>query len=599
MSRITAWLGAGLLLSCCILPLAAQQATTTATNKTDVVPPLVNFSGVLTDTNNQPLNGVVGVTFALYEDAHKGAPLWLETQNVQPDKTGRYSVMLGSTLSQGLPSSLFASGVARWLGVQAQGQAEQPRVLLVAVPYALKALDAETIGGKPASAFALATSAGSSVATNPIRPTAAQNTSGGGSPSISGSGKPGYIPEWLSTTKLGDSALFQSSAGNLGISTVTPAQKLEIDLGNMLVRGTDNFSKSGDTAYVYVGDTSHPIEAIRAGGLAIGAYKVPQAIFIQDKTGNVGIGTTTPTTGILNTVAISASEIGLSTIGYNAPLYSYKSGSDGLHVTGGNGDPASPISTLGGNAVVANGGIAALGGVGVVANGGGGSNGENFSGAGGAGVAATGGDGHDQTNAGDGIDATGGSAGIPPGSGGSFTAGEGRYGSGDGIDAAHGSLYPSFAGNFDGDINVTGAVYAGTKDFKIDHPLDPANEYLLHASIESSEMMNLYSGNVVLGSNGAATVQLPAWFEAVNGDFRYQLTAIGRSSPGLYVAQEISGNRFEIAGGAPGTKVSWQVTGVRHDRYPNKSSTEPSKGPQHCGLIVAQRGNNYITPADD
>jgi len=260
----------------------------------------MNFSGVLTDVNNKPLNGVVGVSFALYKDAQGGAPLWVETQNVQPDKTGHYSVMLGSTLSQGLPSNLFASGAARWLGVQAQGQTEQRRVLLVAVPYALKALDAETIAGKPASAFALATPAGTSVAANPVHPSTTQNTSGGASPSISGGGKPGYIPEWFSTTKLGNSALFQSSAGNLGISTITPAQKLEIDLGNMLVRGANNFGKSGDTAYTYVGDTHHSIEAIYASGLAIGAYKVPQAIFIQDKTGNVGMAANLTVNGNLS-----------------------------------------------------------------------------------------------------------------------------------------------------------------------------------------------------------------------------------------------------------------------------------------------------------
>jgi len=124
-----------------------------------------------------------------------------------------------------------------------------------------------------------------------------------------------------------------------------------------------------------------------------------------------------------------------------------------------------------------------------------------------------------------------------------------------------------YAGNFEGDINVSGTVYAGTKDFRIDHPTDPANKYLLHASVESSEMMNIYSGNATLDGAGEAVVQLPAWFEAVNGDFRYQLTSIGAPDPGLYIAQEISGNRFKIAGGSAGSKVSWQVTGVRHDAY--------------------------------
>jgi hypothetical protein len=118
-----------------------------------------------------------------------------------------------------------------------------------------------------------------------------------------------------------------------------------------------------------------------------------------------------------------------------------------------------------------------------------------------------------------------------------------------------------------GDLDVAGAIAAGTKDFKIDHPPDPTNKYLYHSSVESSEMMNIYTGNAVLDSSGEAVVSLPNWFEAVNTDFRYQLTAVGAAAPNLHVAQEIANHQFQIAGGVPGMKVSWQVTGVRHDAY--------------------------------
>ena len=80
----------------------------------------------------------------------------MEIQNVQLTKGGHYTVMLGSSSNTGLPQEVFVSGEARWLGIQVEGQSEAPRVLLVAVPYALKAGDAETIGGLPASAFMLA-----------------------------------------------------------------------------------------------------------------------------------------------------------------------------------------------------------------------------------------------------------------------------------------------------------------------------------------------------------------------------------------------------------------------------------------------------------
>src|SRR5262249_7345513 len=112
----------------------------------------------LRDRNGQPFTGVVGVTFSLYRDQQGGAPLWTENQNVQLDTQGRYTALLGATQGEGLPTELFTSGDPKWLGVQAQmpGEEEQARVFLVSVPYALKAADADTVGGKPVSAFVLA-----------------------------------------------------------------------------------------------------------------------------------------------------------------------------------------------------------------------------------------------------------------------------------------------------------------------------------------------------------------------------------------------------------------------------------------------------------
>jgi hypothetical protein len=118
-----------------------------------------------------------------------------------------------------------------------------------------------------------------------------------------------------------------------------------------------------------------------------------------------------------------------------------------------------------------------------------------------------------------------------------------------------------------GNILVDGSITAtGTKDFKIDHPLAPRTKYLLHAAVESPEVLNVYSGNVTTDARGFATVRLPRYFAAINKDFRYQLTPVG----GLVlaaVAQEIRGNRFVVQTSKPHTKVSWQVTAVRNDRY--------------------------------
>jgi hypothetical protein len=121
------------------------------------------------------------------------------------------------------------------------------------------------------------------------------------------------------------------------------------------------------------------------------------------------------------------------------------------------------------------------------------------------------------------------------------------------------------AGFFSGNVTITGDLQVnGSKNFKIDHPLDPANKYLIHAAIESSEMKNMYDGVAVIGADGTATVSLPNYFGALNVEYRYQLTCIGGHAP-VFVAEEISKNQFKIGGGKPGMKVSWQVTGVRND----------------------------------
>jgi hypothetical protein len=137
-----------------------------------------------------------------------------------------------------------------------------------------------------------------------------------------------------------------------------------------------------------------------------------------------------------------------------------------------------------------------------------------------------------------------------------------------GVDAAvYGFASPTgLAGVFFGDVLVTGNLAKGGGSFKIDHPLDPANKYLYHSFVESPDMMNIYNGTAVLDDKGEATITMPEWFEALNRDFRYQLTCIGGYAP-VYIADEVSGNTFRIGGGTPGLKISWQVTGVRHDRY--------------------------------
>lgn len=127
-------------------------------------------------------------------------------------------------------------------------------------------------------------------------------------------------------------------------------------------------------------------------------------------------------------------------------------------------------------------------------------------------------------------------------------------------------LYVEGSVEITGDLNVVGTVSKGGGSFLIDHPLDPKNKVLRHSFVESPEMRNIYEGAAVLDNSGAAVVELPKYFEALNKDYRYQLTCVGGFAP-VYIKEEIKGNKFVIAGGKPGLKVNWMVTGTRHDAF--------------------------------
>jgi hypothetical protein len=155
----------------------------------------------------------------------------------------------------------------------------------------------------------------------------------------------------------------------------------------------------------------------------------------------------------------------------------------------------------------------------------------------------------------------------------------------------YGYSHSGYAGYFDGNVTILGSISKSGGSFKIDHPLDPDNKTLSHSFVESPDMKNIYDGVVVLDANGAAIVVLPAWFEALNRDFRYQLTCIGGYAP-VYVAEEIRHNMFKIAGGKPGLKVSWQITGIRHDRWAddNRIPVEEDKPAAEQGTYLYPQG---------
>ena len=528
MSRMRLYVSVWLLLICSAVSLSAQQAALAAANA--VVPPVVKFSGVLTDVNNKPQTGTVGVTFSLYKESQGGAPLWVETQNVMADKTGHYSAMLGSTTSQGLPSDVFASGEARWLGVQVQGQAEQARTVLMSVPYALKAADAETIGGLPPSAFLKASAPGSAAASNSSQAVAA----------ITGTGTANHITKWLSPTKLGNSNIFDGSTGNVGIATTSPGATLDVN-GTAVIRSNATVNGTFGAGPITATSTSSGGTGVFANA---GSSTASNGVIAYGATGVAGYTTVAGSIALYGNAGNSTGSNGV--VGYGATGVAGNSTITGSYGTYGSGSTGVWGNSTGTGANVGVYGTAGTGVYGV---------GDTW------GVLG-------QSNS-------------ASGSGGGF----GNSSTGDALFTYNQS--GGWAAFFDGDVDVDGNLSKAGGSFKIDHPLDPANKYLYHSFVESPDMMNIYNGNATTDAQGSAVVQLPEWFETLNRDFRYQLTVIGQFAQAI-VASKVTNHQFAIKTDKPNVEVSWQVTGIRQDAWANahRIPVEMPKAERDRGLYL-------------
>jgi hypothetical protein len=396
---------------------------------------------------------------------------------------------------------------------------------------------------------------------------------------VVGGGTLGRLTKWTGFTSsnsfLGDSTIFEDKFGNVGIGTDSPTSRLTV--AGTIQSLSGGFKFPDGTVQTTAGIA--PNQVVRSlNGLMGDLSLVPGSnITITPGANTVTIAASGLLTGVSHDATLVGDGSLGSPLGVAVPLLLSGSlafggavieatntaeggngliatgGGDGSMLDGGNGVVAfaGPGSAHGGVGMEGSGGLGQVGGTGVVGRGGSGTIEP------GQGVFGIGGEGIGSVIGGVGVFARGGNA---------------IAGGGTGI-RARGGLGPGgeetfgLAGSFQGDVEMNSDLnVTGTKNFKIDHPLDPENKYLYHAAIESSEVLNLYSGNVKLDSNGEAVVHLPEWFQAINRDFRYSLTAIGAPASGLYISQEIANGKFQIAGGVAGMKVSWQVTGVRSDR---------------------------------
>src|ERR1039457_827663 len=292
------------LLSGFLTGISAQQAPTTTPLTT--VPRLVRISNSFHPANGLTASPVEGVTLSIYREELGGVPLWQETQNVNVDTEGRYTALMGATLNDGMPLELFTSGEPRWLGVQFQrpGEVEQPRVLLTSVPYALKAVDADTLGGRPASAYLLSPAAEAPGAAASAGAAPAPATAGGVKPKVStqqvgGSGSANYIPVFTDAADVGNSVMYQAN-GNIGISTTAPLVSLDARTGSLPQMGiagtTDYLTFFASDAYgpAIYWDPAKDMRFGKGGAGLYNPYGFVEQMRIQSSTGNVGIGTLAP-----------------------------------------------------------------------------------------------------------------------------------------------------------------------------------------------------------------------------------------------------------------------------------------------------------------
>lgn len=163
---------------------------------------------------------------------------------------------------------------------------------------------------------------------------------------------------------------------------------------------------------------------------------------------------------------------------------------------------------------------------------------------------------------------------------------------GAGIDPPNATAYNGTAISAWGNARVNGELTMSSGGFRIDHPLDSANKYLTHSFVQSPDMKNVYDGAVTADASGEAEVAMPAWFDALNKDLRYQLTAVGGPAPALHVKAKLADGKFTIAGAQAGQEICWQITGTRKDAWANANrvEVEPDKPNRERGTFLFPKG---------
>lgn len=535
------------------------------------IPQTINYQGVLKDAAGVVVpNGDYSITFKLYNVQSGGTSLWTETKTINV-VGGIINTQLGSATP--IPSATFVA--ASWLGITiGTGSELTPRITLSSVPYsfmsmnvpngsimATKIADAQVVKSLNGLKDNVTLVAGSNVTITPSGNNLTINATGGGGGTIGGSGTANYVSKFTNSTTLGNSTIFEDG-NRIGLGTNTPDFSLTVNSTPTAGLGLKVSRTGGGLIGLAIIEEGQPTslrgwafeswnQRLRINATGDNGITTLKNLMTLDRKGNVGIGTETPSYPLH--VATSRGFSGYFTsdsLSYETRVlyaeYTAQGNYDAIAVYG-KSVPADDYG-VGGQFVGGYKGV-----IGIVEP----TGPDYYSGVFGS---VNGGTGYNI-----GLEGMAILGNLNYGVFGKAQYGNicyGVYGS-----ASLGTT--NWAGYFSGNVHVTGTLSKGGGSFKIDHPLDPTNKNLYHSFVESPDMMNIYNGNVVTNASGYATVTMPEWFEALNKEFRYQLTVIGDFAQAI-ISQEIQNNQFTIRTDKPNIKVSWQVTGIRHDKFAEK-----------------------------
>ncbi len=517
------------------------------------VPGLISYQGRLTTPSGAPVaDGAYLIKFQIYDSAVGGSVLWNSNYQSVQAKDGLYTYLLGQDVP--FPSGLFTGG-NRWLGITVGVDPElTPRMQFVATGYAIASQNADSVNWSGIKNVPAGFADG--IDDNSGGDITAVNTSGGlTGGAASGTANLSIATGGVTSAHIADGQIFNADINaSANIDATKIAGTAATLSGTQTFTGKKTFTDSVaffdntlqvNNSRVTIGDTPgmplfgsfltieksyytyslSPLNGIwvqftnSGSGLVRGGY-----FFAGGTSGGVrGLETTAMSDGSVRLGALIDARMTSQALNTGTTWGILCTATDGAECYGVSTAATRGIKVTG---VQGTARLASQEGVGVL--------------------------GRASDNPVNGLGVYGGAT--------ANGVGVGVYGE------AWANSVSNWAGYFGGDVNVTGTVFMPAKISRIDHPLDPENKYLQQADVQSPDMLNVYTGNVVTNGSGDAQVQLPGYFIAINSDFRYQLTVVGQFAQAI-ISSEIQDNRFSIKTDKPSVKVSWQVTGIRQDKY--------------------------------